>query len=40
VLFLINFNEDQFQVVDLSAEAFPARMMVKVVDLESDVKAE
>ncbi|EZA54318.1 putative maltase D [Ooceraea biroi] len=39
VLLLINFNDDQSQVVDLSAEGLSARMTVKVSSLESHVKA-
>lgn len=39
VLLLINFNDDQPQTVDLSAEGLPARMTVKVPSLGSNVQA-
>jgi len=32
VLLLINFNDDQSQIIDLSTEGLPARMTVKVID--------
>lgn len=38
VLLLINFEDDQPQVVDLSNEGFPAKLLVKVASLDSNVQ--
>lgn len=39
VVLLINFSDDQPQVVDLSNEGLPSWLMVKVASLDSKVNA-
>lgn len=39
VVLLINFNDDEQQIVDLSQERLPVKLMVKVANIGSKVNA-
>lgn len=39
VVLLINFNDDEQQIIDLSQEGLPVKLMVKVASIGSKVNA-